>query len=270
MRKERSLVHAMHASLLALLASHASCVGTTGGDLVSFDAAAAGPPDAIAGQALSFDTGRGWHVSLTRARLHIGAVYLNRSVPSSGSQETSCVLPGIYVGEVLGGRDVDVLSPDPQPFSARGDGIGDRAVAGELWLTGGDVNAVDDPTVILDIAGIASRGTDILPFEGQVTIGANRATGSPDPSQPGLDPPCKQRIVSPITTDVRVRAGGKLLVRIDPRGWFANVDFAQLDKASDAPLLYRFADASSGQPAFNLFKGVHAAEGVYRFSWESP
>lgn len=255
-------------AVLALLG--ASCVGTTGGQIVSFDAAAAGPSDAIAGQPLAFDTGRGWHVSLARATLHVGAIYLNRSVPTSGSQETSCVLPGVYVGEVLGGRDVDVLSPELQPFSGRGDGIADRAVAGELWLTGGDVNAFDDPTVVVDIAGTASQGAQEFPFEGRITIGTNRIAGSTDPSQPGLNPPCKQRVVSPIPADVRVRNGGRLVLRIDPRAWFANVDFAQLDRVSDAPLLYRFVDESSGQPAFNLFKGVHAAEGVYRFAWETP
>ena len=256
------------APALALALLGAACVGTTGSGIVSFDAAAAGPSDAITGQPLAFDTGRGWHVSLTRAKMHVGAVYLNRSVPTSGSQETSCVLPGVYVGEVLGALDVDVLSPEPQAFPVSGDGIADHAVAGEVWLTGGDVNAADDPTILVEIAGTATLGAQSYPFKGQITIGKNRVTGSTDPSQPGLNAPCKQRIVSPIPTDVALRNGGRLVLRIDPRGWFANVDFAQLEKVSDAPPLYRFPDDSTGQPAFNLFKGVHAAEGVYNFTWE--
>ena len=77
----------------------AAC-GTTGGNFVSFDVVAQGAPGA--GVA---DTGLGWHVELSKATLHIGAVYLNQSVPSAGGPEEPCVLPGIYVGEVFGGLE---------------------------------------------------------------------------------------------------------------------------------------------------------------------
>src|SRR5690606_20472138 len=74
------------APLLFLLAPCAACIGTTGSDLVTFEAFAAGPADAN-GQPLTFTNGRGWSITLTKAQLRIGAVYLNRSVPVSGGQE---------------------------------------------------------------------------------------------------------------------------------------------------------------------------------------
>ncbi len=40
---------------------------------------------------------------------------------------------------------------------------------------------------------------------------------------------CKERIVSPIPTSIRVRAGGALWLRVDPRQLFTNVDFGALE-----------------------------------------
>ncbi len=253
-------------SFVASLALAASCVGTTGSGLVTFRATASGPSDFDAKQ--TFASGLGYAVTLTRAKLHVGAVYLNRSVPTSGAQATSCTLPGIYVAEVLDGLDVDVLDPTPQAFPVNGDGTADHASAGEVWLTGGDVTADDDATVILDLAGTASKGGATFPFEGKITIGKNRAVAPADPSQPGSNPMCKQRIVTPIPIDVVPKSGGELRLEIDPRAWFDNVDFARLDKASDTPLLYRFNDAAIEQPDTNLFRALRSASAeTYRFRW---
>ena len=258
--------------LLLSLTLALSCVGTTGGDLVTFSAYASGPRDADPSRPFEFDTGRGWHVTLTRASLHVGAVYLNRSTPSSGAQATSCVLPGIYVAQVTSGFDVDALSPKPQRFPTVAEGTSDRASSGEVWLTGGDVNALDDPTPILDVAGTASRDGKTLSFDGLLTIGKNRALPPLDKTQPGSNPICKQRIASPIPSDVTPRAGGALFVEIDPRGWFTNVDFAALPVASDDPTLHRFTDSSDSSvdaPSRNLFMALHASVGVYSFRWGS-
>jgi len=243
------------------------CVGTTGGEHVSFRAAAAGPEDAANGT-LEFDNGRGFHVLLTRARLHIGALYLNQSVPSSGSQATSCILPGIYVGEVLGALDVDALSPKPQAFPSRGDGTSFEAKAGELWLTGGDVDRIEDTTVILDAAGTADQNGAEYPFEARLTIGANRIIPSTNPAYPGANPICKQRIVSPIALDLTLREGGELLIRVDPRAWFAGVDFSTLQRVQDDPPLYRFVDSATTPADISLYDGLHARTGAYRFIWK--
>ncbi|MGH7436788.1 MAG: hypothetical protein ACRENE_14030, partial [Polyangiaceae bacterium] len=55
-----------------------ACIGKTGGDTIQFPAAAAGPADAVAGQPLAFTSGA-FAVVLTKATLHVGAVYLDQA-----------------------------------------------------------------------------------------------------------------------------------------------------------------------------------------------
>ncbi len=258
----------MKRALAITMLTSSACLGTTGSSIVSFPVEAAGPPDAVDGQPLTFDTGRGWHVVLSKATLHIGAVYLDESVPVSGAQDTSCILEGIYAGQETSGLDVDVLSPAPQPFPAPGNGTSDRAVAGEVWLTGGDVNASDDATTIVDVAGTASQSGASYPFTASVTIGTNRVVASTNPAMPGANPICKQRIVAPVPVDVVPASSGALLVRVDPRGWFADVDFSQMEETTDSPPTYVIPDDDTTQPGTALFDGIHASAGVYTFGWQ--
>lgn len=242
----------------AFAATVVGACGSTGGNVVSFEVAAAG----VEGASM-IDTPLGWHVVLTRARLHIGAVYLNLSVPISGSQETNCILPGIYTAEELSALDVDVLSASLQPFPAPGTGTDDEARTGEVWLTGGDVNAASDSTTIADIAGTASKGVAIVPFTTAVTISsANRGIPPSDPAQPSQHPICKQRIVSPIPIDLRPRDGGTLIVRVDAAPWFANVDFGAVPDGGALP------DNNSNAASQNLFTGLRAAPATFQLSFQ--
>ena len=247
--------------------------GGTGGARVTFHAAAAGPLDAAAGQPLVFTNSAGYQVTLTRARLRIGGVYLNRSVPISGAQAQSCVLPGIYSGQVTSPLVVDVLSPSPQPFPADGEGTADLSQSAEVWLFGTDPFATDDRTVIADVAGTAVQAATSLAFTGQISIGQNRATVPPtNPALPGQDALCLKRIVRGISVDFALAQGGTLLVRIDPRKWFDAVDFAQLPVANPTtpdPTRRKFADAPADGADVNFFNGLHATD-AYTFNWQSP
>jgi hypothetical protein len=257
------------AALLALLVLALASCGTTGSGLVTFTAAAAGPVDAVAGQPLVFANGLGYQVTLTRATLHVGALYLNRSVPSSGSQAQGCVLPGIYSSQVTVPVTVDALSPAPQPFPAPGEGTADPVRTGEVWLFGQDPFGTADPTVIVDVAGTATRGADSLTFTGQLTISQNRFIPPANDALPGTNPLCKQRIVTPIPIDFAPTQGGTLLLRIDPRRWFANVDFAQIPVDPADPSSRRFLDLTQGQADVALYAGVRNT-GPYTFTWQSP
>jgi hypothetical protein len=228
---------------------------TTGGRLVTFDVAAVGPADATGGPR-AFENGLGWHVILNKAKLHIGAVYLNLANPISGSQGTNCILPGIYTAEELSAVDVDVLSNEPQQFPETANGTDDSAKTAEVWLTGGDVNAAEDPTIIADVAGAAVGNGMTMAFTAQVTIGSNRLIASSDPSMPSAHPICKQRIVSPIPIDIKPQPGGQLLIRIDPELWFADVDFSQLPQVS--PGQWAFPDDLSIPASQNLFTNLRA------------
>jgi hypothetical protein len=248
---------------LALFASLGGCVGQTGGETVVFPVAAAGPADATAGQPLVFSSGA-FEVSLTRATLHVGAVYLNQSAPVSGGQATGCYLTGTYVAEETSALTVDLLDPAPQKFPAPARGITDPAVrVGEVWLTGGDINAASDSTAILVIAGAATQSGAALPFTGTITIGTNRQAQTSGAA--GGSPICKVRIVTPIPAPVTLQATGGLLLRIDPRRFFEVVDFTQLpvDPQSGGRV---FPDGPGVVAAQDLFSNLHSIA-PYTFSW---
>jgi hypothetical protein len=242
----------------------ASCGGSTGGDLVNFPAAAAGPPGATAGQGLEIVNDRGWKVTLTKTVLHVGAVYLNQSIPVSGAQDTSCILPGTYVAQVIAGQDVDLLSGAAQPFPAPGTGVTFAALAGQVWLTWDDVNTVAETRPVLTIAGTAERAGVTVAFQGAVTIGSNRAADSGSTNLAGANPICKQRIVSPIPAEIEPESSGSLLLRIDPAALFINVDFGTAATANAGT--YTFPDDSSDQPSRNLYQNLHSSA-PYRFEW---
>jgi hypothetical protein len=241
---------------LAIAAALGAC-GTTGGNLISFDVVAQGAPGGGV-----HDTALGWHVELSRAMLYIGAVYLNLTRPNSGVQGTECILPSVYTAQELTGRYVDALSPAPQPFPAPGTGTDDEALTGEVWLTGGDVNAETDSTVIADLGGTATRAAQVLSFSATIQINsANRGIPSP-PVLPSQHPICKQRIVSPIRIDLRPRDGGTLSITVDPSGWFDNVDFTAV------PLDGVFPDDRDNAASDSLFTAIRAATATFQFSFQ--
>ena len=255
------------ALLLLVAALLASCVGTTGGEVITFEAAAAGAADAQAGAPLEFVIDLGWKVTLTTAKLHVGAVYFNRSMPISGVQNTSCILPDTYVGQVTDGFDVDLLSPERQTFPVMGEGVTEPpAIVAQVWLTGARVDHIDDATPILQVEGTAERGGDTKPFTGTVTIANNRLQNSTDATQAGAAPICKQRIVSPIPVRLALRSTGSLLLRMDPRYLFVNVDFAALPAAENG---FAFTDdvTKKDQPSLNLYNNLRAASRLYTFEW---
>jgi hypothetical protein len=251
----------MRGTLLAILV--AACGGTTGSNLVSFRAMVGGAADATV--PLSFDTSAGYHVSLTRAQLLIGALYLNQSTVNPGAGPAPCILPGIYVAEAFGPVTVDLLSPVLRTFPTLGEGTETPAKTAEVWLTGGDINAKTDPTVIFDAAGTAMKGGTAYPFQATLTISDNWAIPVSSPGLPGANPICKERIATPIKVDLTPTNGGLLTLRIHPSGMFQRVDFATLSPATGSSTL-AIPDAALGA-GFELHKGLLLNSGVYEFSW---
>jgi hypothetical protein len=240
-----------------------ACVGQTGGSAIAFTAAAAGPADAMPGQPLSWSA-NDFDVVLTEAALHVGAIYLDEAAPVSGAQATGCYLTGTYVAQETAALDVDLLNPTAQAFPRPASGITEPApLVGQVWLTGGAINQVADATVILKIAGTATRGGASYPFAGSVTIGPNRP-----PAGGGGNSICKQRIVTPIPVALTLAGSGGLLLRIDPRLFFTGVDFSQLP--SDGTGGYAFSDdptASDYAPAGQaLYSNLHSTA-PYAFGW---
>lgn len=255
-------------SMLALLLglSVVGCNEETGSGLVSFSAFAAGPKRARDGEPYAFDTQAGYHVELTRAQLTIGALYLNRARPTLGAQDTACVLPGQYVAEVTSGVVIDALSPELTEFPVLGRGTADRALTGEVWLTGGRIDAETDPTPILEVAGNATRADRSFGFHGVITISSNRAISSSDPATPGANPLCKQRIVTPIAIDITPSNRGHLELRVTPELWFDRVDLALLSNATLHGAVYEFPDSNAEPAAVELYQGLRSLA-AYRLDW---
>lgn len=258
----------MKPQLIVLLALGLfGCNEDTGSGLVTFSAYAAGSEGAVAGQPYAFDSAAGYHVELERAQLTLGAVYLNRSRPTLGAQDTPCMLPGVYVAEVTKGVVIDALSPEFVEFGAQGHGTADRALTGEVWLTGGRIDATSDNTKILDVAGTATRDAAVFGFRGVITISQNRAVSSPDPATPGANPLCKQRIVTPIPIDVTPSEAGQLELRVAPEVWFDQVDFAQLPGAVGQGEVTLIPDSSENAAAASLYQGLRSIAG-YSLAWK--
>ncbi|HEX3345970.1 MAG TPA: hypothetical protein VHS09_15405, partial [Polyangiaceae bacterium] len=108
----------------------------------------------------------------------------------------------------------------PTEFAVYGTGSADTALSWQIWLFDGDVNEVSF-TPIVQLEGLATDAAgSTTSFGAVVTINAsNRSKGSSDPTQPGLDPLCKSRIVQ-APTDIQFAQGGTLQVTVDPRVWF--------------------------------------------------
>jgi hypothetical protein len=257
----------MKARLVLLLSLALSgCNEDTGNELVQFRAFAAGSERGLAEQGLEFDSAAGYHVRLDRAQLTLGAVYLNRSRPTLGAQSTACVSPGLYVAEVTSGVVIDALSPNPVEFGSTGQGISDRALTGEVWLTGGRIDALNDDTPILDLSGTATRDTAVFGFHGVVTIGENRNLGSSDPALPSANPLCKLRIVTPIPIDLTPTNGGTLTLRVAPEVWLDHVEFARLPGATGLDEDLEIPDSYENSAAIELFYGLRSLA-AYRFEW---
>ena len=258
-------------ALLPVLLLALSCNGTTGYDLVQFYAAASGPKDAVAGKPYAFDAG-GHHVVLTKATLHVGAMYLIQSRPSSGAGAEPCTLPETYVGEVRGGTNIDLLDPSLQEFPVIGDGSTLPALSGQVWLTHGDVNADQDSAdgaPILALEGTVDVGAPATPFSASVHIDTgNRIVSQPSSASPGASPICQLRIVTPIPTDITLAQGGTLVLRVDPKALFNNADLTQLPKCG-AGLCFSDSASDGDQPSINLFQNLTGAGAVYRFDWLS-
>ena len=200
-------LRALTAALSA--AASLSCNGTTGDELVTFSAYAAGAPHAGDPFTVSVPNGEtttAYTVQIKSATMHIGALYLNQNVPTQ-----ACISTGLYSDQVPGAVDVDLLSTTPQPFSLQGNGTADPNQSFTLWLTDGaktaptsidqETDPIDginyEPTVVLQaVATNQATGAEVA-FFAIVTINTgNRGVTPTDPADPGGDPLCAQRIVS--------------------------------------------------------------------------
>jgi hypothetical protein len=277
--------------LVSVLAGVLSCNGTTGFDLVEFYAAGRGFSDAAVGQPYTFTTAAGVPVTLTRATLHVGALYLTQSVPQAGGGPQPCTLPqtfeGAFVGEVRGEADIDLLNPAPQQIPVIGEGSTIPAATGQVWLlhdsaiTQGTLNGSDndagDP--ILGLEGRFEDATGVHTFSAAITIDATRISAQPNSALPGEVQICQQRIVSGIPVQLTLAQSGTLVVEVDAKPLFNGVPFTDLPPAASAGSMSACLPGAAPERCFTnddsnvsstvLFSNLKTT-GPYRFGWLAP
>jgi hypothetical protein len=266
-----------------------SCNGTTGFELVQFFAAGRGFSGATRGQPYSFDTAAGVHVTLTRASLHVGALYLTQFVPQPGGDVQPCTLPqtfaGAFVGEVLGDADIDLLDPAAQPIPVIGDGSTIPASTGQVWLLhdsaimGGTANGAD-PLPVLTLEGTFADSSGIHTFSAGITIDTTRIVAT-NPALPGAIQICRDRIVSGIPAPLTLSRAGTLVLGMDAARMFNGVRFTDLPSAvsltgdtSSACLQGTsaercFTNDDSNPSSIAIFDNLKTTA-PYQFDWQPP
>ena len=78
--------------------------------------------------------------------------------------------------------------------------------------------------------------------------------------------------MSPILVNIVPESGGTLLLRVDPRQLFVDIDFSMLQAFPRDPLppQYAFRDDSKDEPSALLYSALHSAGTLYQFSWSDP
>lgn len=240
------------------------CAGGTGSKRFSFEARAGGALREGSGGPLTFSNQRGWTITLTKADVTIGPLYLNVIPPlRDDTQSLAPLLPrgdsvvgrsdarrafldlferqawahgeghldsGRIVGEVLGQLRFSALSSELVSFPVTGSITQEEIRTAEVWFypepgVSPDTTKID--TVAFDVAGEATKGSDTVRFRGALTLN--------DAWQP--DAPAGSRSTVPITDIRKVRGipatifpneGGHLELRFDVTRLFRGADFSNL------------------------------------------
>ena len=260
-----------------------SC-GTTGSERFSFPASAGGAEGA--GRA-PFTNALGWTITLTRAEVSIGPIYLNVIAPLNDQTQSSLLRiraaygdtdhlgGGREVGEVLGRLTFDALSPTLVPFSTSGTVTQEEVRTAEVWLyppPGVAYETVNITAPSLEVAGEATRAGETVRFRGSLVLIEAWASDA-QPGERSAQPITDLRKVRGIPASFFPNAGGSLEIRFDPRPLFRGADFANLttnptDSDGTKVLVQsKTGTVTTDQVMRNLFQGLRASTGTYAVRW---
>lgn len=271
---------ALAVSSFASLFSVPGC-GTTGSERFAFPASAGG----IGNQ--PFTNALGWTIALTKADVSIGPIYLNVIAPLH-DETTGFLLrikdaygddahlgAGREVGEVLDRLTFDALSTDLVPFATSGTMTQEEVRTAEVWLypppgIAYETVNITDPS--LDVAGIATRGSEAVRFRGRLILN-DAWTSDAQPGERSAQPVTDLRKVRGIPSTFFPTAGGSLQIRFDVRPLFRGADFSALAaNPTDVDGTKVLVQAKTGavttdQVMRNLFQGLRASTGTYAVRW---
>lgn len=272
------------------IAVDAGCVGDTGGRRFAFEAAIGGAADEPA----RFTNERGWTVSLAKANVTVGPIYLNVVAPLTDTSPTARFFglfvkdawahgeghlgSGRIVGEILSQVTFDARSGALVPFPTAGAITSERIRTADVWFypaPGIAPETTKIAAVAFDVAGEATRGAEApVRFRGALVL--DDAWLSDTEGTRGALSLAELRKVRGIATDFAASEGGRLEIRFDVRRLFRGADFANLtNNPTDADGTKVLVQAKTGkvttdQVMTNLYQGLREATGTYAVRWIDP
>jgi hypothetical protein len=270
-----------------LVTGSGGCTGGTGSQRFSFTAQVRGTAPSATGD-YRFVNEKGWRITLTRATVTLGPVYLN-VVPALGSESASLwdwvVRPayaqgemhlssGRVVGEVLSQVTFDALTSDAVAFPSGGSVTQEQVRTAEVWFypepgTPGDARQLD--TVALDIAGSAERDGEVVRFRGLLKLDEAWISEQNVGSRGNLSL-TEIRKVRGISADFFPSQGGMLELGFDVKRLLRGADFASLaSNQTDADGTKILLPGKAGdQVMTNLYQGLHQVDQTYSVRWVLP
>ena len=234
------------------LVTLAGCEAPTGLHLQSFPVEVAGV-DRDAARPFVVHTNAGWTVEYTTAQLSLAAAYLWAGPPSSGNLEAQ----GRAVAETLRVGTIDGLDPQRQQVRAMGLGDDETILSAEIVLVEADTGPIADAAgagvAIARVAGRATRGAQVIDFDGLLEVPLSGASTQYDWYQ-------SHRLTQIPVDHVAISGQGTLVIRVDPTYWLDDVDFTAL-----APAPNSFGDAVDRR---RLLGGVRRAD-AFSFEWRA-
>jgi len=261
-----------------------ACGADTGSGRSTFQAWAGGAATAT-GAPLTFGNEAGWSITLSRATVTLGPVYLNVQPPLRvGGWLDWLVRPafaqahldeGRVVGEVLGQVSFSALSGELVPFPVAGTLAQEEVRTAEVWFYPSPGRAADSTeidTVALDVAGEARRDGLSLAFAGQLRLDADWLSAQAEGTR-GSASITEIRQVRGVAASFFPDEGGHLELRLDITRLFRGANFASLeDNPPDVDGVRTLSQApeTRDQVMSNLYQGLREANGTYSVSWVSP
>jgi hypothetical protein len=264
------------------------CSSTTGSSRYDFEASALGVGP-LAGGPSTFTNQTGWSVTLSRADVTLGPIYLNvipplRSatlslldllIPNARAQASEHLGTGRIIGEVLGQVTFSALSSQPVPFPVLGTLTEEEVRTAEVWFypaAGTSPNATQIDTVALDVAGEASRDGEVVPFRGTLVLDGDWVSDQPVGAR-GRQSILEIRQVRGVAAAFVPREGGRLELQVDISRLFRGADFSRLGaNPVGADGVRQLVQARSGrdQVMTNLYQGLRETNGTYLVRWIDP
>ena len=270
---------------VALAATLLACGADTGSRRFSFDARAGGAASAT-GAPLVFTNQVGWTITLSRADVTLGPVYLNVQPPlrvggwydwlvRPAFAQASHLDEGRVAGEVLGQVRFSALSAELVPFPVAGTLAQEEVRTAEVWFypspgAPAESSAID--SVALDVAGEASREGVVIAFAGQLVLDADWLPQQVAGTR-GNASITEIRQVRGIAAGFYPEEGGHLELRLDVTRLFRGANFASLEGnpvGADGVRQLTQAPESRDQVMVNLYQGLREANGTYALSWVVP